>query len=333
MAVLAAVAVAVGVSSVLARRAAQEAEPAGSGLPWVSGASDDNGLASFERWRGRPADVRVMWNSADTWANATPVYGLREAAREGERRRVSYAVPLVTAEPGQTLALCAAGGNDERFRQMARGFVEHGFGDAVVRPGWEGSADWYPWGVTAPRNGGPERAVPLYRECFQRFAAVFREQAPDVRIELNYGAARGATNIADVYPGDGYVDIVSNDVYLSHEVHSAADWREQCWAGTPERPQGLCRYAQFARERGIEFAVPEWGVDGTNAPDADAAAYVAGMVALFRDNSDVLAYEAYYNRTNDPAQPCEFRLDEGCNPEAASTYLRLVGPGAEVAAG
>ncbi|WP_432499118.1 glycosyl hydrolase [Kineococcus gypseus] len=299
-----------------------------SGLPWVSGGSDDGGIAAFERWRGRPADVRVTWNSADTWAVAQETYGLREAREQGEDRLLSYAVPLVSEEPGQTLATCAAGGNDERYRAMARGFVENGFEDAIVRPGWEGSASWYPWGVSAERNGGGsdvERAERDFRECFRRFAAVFRDTAPDVRIELNYGSGGGTTNIADVYPGDEFVDIVANDVYLPAEVRSAADWDALCSRGTAERPQGLCRYAEFARAHGKQLAVPEWGVDRTNAPDADAVAYVEGMARFFRENSDVLAYEAYYNRTNDAASPCEFRLDRGCNPEAAAAYLQHFG--------
>ena len=299
-----------------------------SGLPWPSGGSDDTGIAGFERWRGRPADVRVMWNSSDTWANAEPTYGLREAAQEGESRPVSYAVPLVTAEAGQSLGSCAAGGNDEHFRVMARNVVEHGFGSAVVRPGWEGAAEWYPWGVTNARNGGVDEAQRAYRDCFRRFAEVFREVAPDVRIELNYGTGRGLTNIADVYPGDEHVDVIGNDVYLSSQIGSAEDWDRACLSGTAQRPVGLCRYAEFAREHGKLLAVAEWGVDTTNAPDADAVAYVEGMARLFRDSRDVLAYEAYYNRTNDPASPCEFRLDQGCNAEAAAAYLRLFGAAA-----
>ncbi|MGI4896020.1 MAG: hypothetical protein ACRYF3_12990, partial [Janthinobacterium lividum] len=69
-----------------------------SGLPWASGGSDDRGIAAFEQWRGRRADVRVMWNSADTWANAEATYGLREAAQENESHLVSYALPLLTRE-------------------------------------------------------------------------------------------------------------------------------------------------------------------------------------------------------------------------------------------
>jgi hypothetical protein len=312
--------------------------PGSSGLPWASGGSDDRGIASFERWRGRPADVRVMWNNSDTWANAERNYVLQEAAEQGEERQVSYGVPLLTAEDGQDLNACAAGENDEHFRVMAQGVVDTGFGDAIVRPGWEGSAGWYPWGVTAARNTADaadaeqvDAAEDAFRACFTRLATVFREVAPDTRLELNYGVGvGGTTNIADVYPGDEHVDIVANDVYLGAGVTSAQAWTDACWAGTAQRPVGLCRLAQFAREHGKRFAVPEWGVDNSNAPDADRVAYVEGMVALFADSTDVLAYEAYYNRTNDPDDPCQYRLDEGCNPDAAEAYLRLLGPEAAV---
>ncbi|PRY12987.1 glycosyl hydrolase [Kineococcus rhizosphaerae] len=302
-----------------------------SGLPWPSGGSDDAGIAEFERWRGRRADVRVMWNSTSTWAEAEPAQGLREAREQGEPRLISYAVPLVTEESGQDLRACAAGANDRRFRVMARNVVDNGFGSAIVRIGWEGSASWYPWGVTNPVNGGVQEAQRAFREGFRRCAAAFREVAPDVRIELNYGSARGRTNVADVYPGDEYVDVVGNDVYLSPDVRSAQDWQRACRAGTAERPVGLQRYAEFARAHGKLFAVAEWGLDTTEAPDADAVAYVEGMARLFRDHRDVLAYEGYYNRTNDAAAPCRFRLDEGCNPAAAAAYLRLFGAAATAA--
>lgn len=55
------------------------------------------------------------------------------------------------------------------------------------------------------------------------------------------------------------------------------------------------------------------------------------MVALFAANTDVLAYEGYFNRTNDPDERCRYRLDEGCNAGAAQAYLRLLGPRASVA--
>ncbi|MGI4895629.1 MAG: glycosyl hydrolase, partial [Janthinobacterium lividum] len=236
-----------------------------------------------------------------------------------------YALPLLTREDGQSLGSCAAGGNDEHFRVMAHNIVENGFGSAVVRPGWEGSADWYAWGVTNPRNGDTQQAQRAYRECFRRLAGIFREVAPDVIIELDYGTAGGLTNIADVYPGDDFVDVIGNDVYLPSTIRDAQDWNRFCRSGTARRPVGLCRYAEFAREHHKLFAVAEWGLDTTNAPDADAVAYVEGMARLFRDQRDILAYEAYYNRTDDPSSPCEFRLDGGCNPEAAATYLRLFG--------
>jgi hypothetical protein len=75
--------------------------------------------------------------------------------------------------------------------------------------------------------------------------------------------ARGTTGFRDYYPGDSYVDVISDDFYENgHPAHYAGN---------------VTGVIDEAIAHGKAWALPEWGLTGADAPD-----FVKTMASLIR---------------------------------------------------
>ncbi|WP_232295201.1 glycoside hydrolase family 26 protein [Parafrankia sp. EUN1f] len=291
--------------------------PAAPGVRWPSGTNANPPLDiwAWDRWTGRASDIAVIFTIRNNWQHIVfsdwPLSNYPKSVFPGQ---VSVAQPLFP-ESGNERS-CANGQYDQYWAAFGQTLTRNGRPDAIVRLGWEYNGNWFWW---HPRN------TETWKTCFQRAVTAIRSTAPGVLIDFNVSAHRDRmTNGDDVwaaYPGDGYVDIVSSDVYDSYPPSTTAElFDEQC-----NVPSGTCTVINFARAHGKKFAVPEWGLARADRHGGgDNPLFIEKMHDLFDQNRDILAYEAYFN-TSESNNVRSSLLNPQLHPNSAQRYLELFG--------
>ena len=306
-----------------------------SGLPWFSGGFKNPDL--FAGWRGRPLDVYTSFVAFDTWAamlafpgnttfpaysrkpvwlslaypllpktwGDTPFLSMWDECAEFDPARQTPAASLFWARHLQILDNIAAALQGPRTLCLG----------LVLRVGWEFDDPSSYWKLT---NYGK---AAQYRAVFQRLAEEARSRMPRVVIEWNpLRKGNEGAYFGDVWPGDGYVDIVS----ICHYDRMPSFDTQAIWDSyasrrnvktklvyNPKRrrndiltlydnPWGIETWAAFARDHGKKFAVPEWALTNgwtstDNCKDRDNPLFIELMMKFFNDHADILAYESYFN--------------------------------------
>ena len=131
----------------------------------------------------------------------------------GTKYQMVIGVPMVALDgsgnPENTLAQGAAGSENANFVAIAKNLVSLGFGNAILRPGWEFDGTWYPWTV---RSNMDAANFAIY---WQKIVTAMRA-VPGANFTYLWSPAGFqslAWNINNAYPGNSYVDYVSFDVY------------------------------------------------------------------------------------------------------------------------
>ena len=178
-----------------------------SGQPW-----EPELLDSVTELLGRTPSVLLTYQS---WSRRNfHASDMQEIADRG-------ATHVVTWEPaGYTLKSIAEGDHDTFIREWARGAAEWG-GTIYLRPMHEMNGDWYSWGRGVGGNTPTE-----FVDSWRRIHGIFADEGatnvkwvwgPNVRYGADYP-------LADLYPGDSYVDWVGLDGY---------NWGSDPHLGTP----------------------------------------------------------------------------------------------------
>lgn len=157
--------------------------------------------------------------------------------------------------------------------------------------------------------------VEQYKEAFRRASVNLKRGGPKLRIVFNPNEGRGDTlpDATMAWPGDEYVDIVGIDAYDWHPPYDEKGWEEH-----RTKNQGWDFWADFARQHGKKFAVPEWGViPGSEASGGDNPAYIDYVYAWMLKNADIMAFESYFD---EPADYCKCALS--LNPNAKAAYQK-----------
>jgi hypothetical protein len=295
---------------------ADPVEPLRSGLVWASGAyipGDDSAVhESFGSWRGVATDVVVTWPTRRTWADITTPHWILGRWR-GATQLMSFGVPPIPEGEGASLAACAAGAYDDKWRTFGATMAASGMAHrSIIRLGWELNGNWYVWAARNPAE---------FAACWRRVHSAAEAYAPALRWDWNVNRGPSQLGIDPVaaYPGDAYVDIIGVDSYDGWPAATSP----QAWAEHYSGPYGLRFWADFARAHGKQLSVPEWGVYPGTAwaghNGGDNPYYVSQMFAFFREQADILAYEAYFN---EPAGYYAGALH--LNPKAADEYRRQI---------
>jgi hypothetical protein len=181
-------------------------------------------------------------------------------------------------------ASVASGAHDAWLVEVAREL--NGSGVATwVRPMAEMNGHWNPWCAytESGRSKGAAYSTTAYRKAFRRIAVVMRggteggidkrlraaglaplrvatdEIVPSGRVGIVWNPqGQGSPNVrgnqpVDYWPGDGYVDVVANDLYLGTNGRAYWPGMDALYAAHPNRP----------------FLLAEWGSLG-----GDSAAFV-----------------------------------------------------------
>jgi hypothetical protein len=266
-----------------------------SGLPWASGVyargQGPGGVGAFAAWRGRANDVVVDWPARKTWDDIINPAWLYNIWKNTPETKVFGVAPVPEGDSSATMAGCAAGSYNDKWRQFGANIKAAGLDDeGIVRLGWEFNGNWYKWSA---RNPGE------FAECWRQIVGTVEQVAPALRWDwnLNRGRGQGVADARLAYPGDDYVDIVGIDSYdMWPAARDEAGWQQQ-YAGE----YGLKFWADFAAEHGKPLSVAEWGnypgPASSGHGGGDNPFYVNKMMGFFRSQGSHLAYEAYFNES------------------------------------
>jgi beta-mannanase len=149
-----------------------------------------------------------------------------------------------------------------------------------------------------------------------------REEAPNLKFDfcINHGWTEGGkTSLANLYPGDKYVDIIGMDPYdglSSSDPDPKVRWK-QIYEGV-DGVNGLADIKQFAHAHGKQVSLPEWGL--TTKTGKNDNAYFIDQISNFTKDKDVdLAYQSYFD------SPADLGTSLEQNPNAFEAYKRDFG--------
>ena len=284
-------------------------------VTWLSGTHSGNeppDYTAFGAWRDRPVGLAHLYTDRNTWGGlVNPGWPLDVFA--------SFPGQVMLSQPLYPLGMgnnqdCASGAYDAEWRQLGAYLLERDRGDAIIRLGWGPSDPSHEW------RSEPDPTQ--WKECFRRVVTAIRATHPRVRIDWTLDAHTWPDGTLadpyDAYPGDEYVDVIGADAYDMHPpTHDEAEWQRKC-----NGPNGLCRMIEFAREHGKQVGFGEWGVVSCGEdPGGDNPFFIDKMFETFAANTDILAYEAYFDDTG--ADVCTTIMHDGPNPESARRYREL----------
>jgi hypothetical protein len=182
------------------------------GVTTVSAPGNLSEIRSLAR-RARTGFDQVTWYAA--WAT-TPDFPAADAtrvARTGALPEITWEpwdpAKGTTRQPAYRLRRIASGAHDAYVRRWARQAKAYG-APVVIRLGQESNGTWYPWAARANGNR-PADFVAAWR----RVVGIFRRVgAANVSWQWSANVPfPGSTPMADLYPGDRWVDRVGLDGY------------------------------------------------------------------------------------------------------------------------
>jgi hypothetical protein len=273
------------------------------------------GVKEFGDWRGAPIDVVVDWPARASWDDIVNPDWLYDTWKNTPYTKIFGVAPLPEKDDSATMAGCAAGDYNDKWREFGQNIQNAGLADeSVIRLGWEFNGDWYKWSANNPGQ---------FAECWRQIVTSAESTAPALLWDWNVNRGRGASVVdaRDAYPGDSYVDIVGVDSYdMWPGVTDEASWAKHYSAQF-----GLKFWSDFARAHGKKLSVPEWGVYPANeGPNGgDNAYFIAKMRGFFKSEGSHLAYESYFNESE--AYIAGSLFDPPQNPAAAARYKSLFG--------
>lgn len=240
--------------------------------------SEPNQLESIEATLGRPLDALLAFTDpANPITTNTFPFTVQWP---GTRKLIlSHCISV----NGWDMAAAAAGAHDAEYAQAAANLVPYRDRILAIRIGWEFNAPGgFPWSIG---GNGTNQTAANYAEAFRHFALEIRLAMPEVLIEWCPLWDQAAADTW--YPGDEYVDVIGNDVYLK-----SAFWTDQFFDVLANAPCDLQWQEQFAQSHGKFMSIPEWGTD------YNTGTWVTNMLAwMRRPRSARVLYQAYWNST------------------------------------
>lgn len=250
--------------------------PAVSAKPtWKSGASGHS-AGSFASWRGAPLGLAVGWAPWNNWNDMLSyMSGTNPRTLRSMSSNVSIGVGLFP-KSGGNLADCAANKYAANHRSIGSRLAANGVGNAELRLGWEANNASYPWTAVG-------RSADQWKACFTNAAKAIKSGGPGLRIAWHM-AKKGKINVNSLWPADAPI----TNVGVSHYDDGQARFGNETADGSP---WGLRAWLAFARSKGKQLEMSEWGVGRRG----DNPAYIQNMYAFFRDAGSGLAHEGYLN--------------------------------------
>lgn len=283
-----------------------------SGLPWKSGVTRPQ---EFGPWRGRALDVRTVFFRKDTWnglaANATV---------KPDAPMMAIGFPMLPVSHRGQLEQCAAGAFDAEMARVVANMRANGWANrSYVRLGWEMNRtdrSTFPWAAIGDGSS--------YVACFRRWAGFFGDDFTLVFNTANVGSF--PYPIDQLYPGSDVVDVIAANLYdRCPPIYTQAEWDARASArdrwGNPAGPNA---WRQWALAKGKKWAVPEWGIGGSqtvcNRPGVDNPFFVAKVWQMFWGRRADLVFESYFQGDEGGGSHTLYPGD--ANPRSAAEYRK-----------
>ena len=276
-----------------------------------AGCTGTERLPKFREWLGRDPDQTLEFISWDVLSKGT-TWGVKCWSKAG-RKNVVYSLPMLPPNKSATLADGAAGKFDDLFRNYATKLVQNGYGNAIVRIGWEFNADWYPWAA----KHDPDNWIAYWRRIVTTMRSV-----KGAAFKFDWSAAGGWSSFRaeKAYPGDEYVDIIGLDFYNNYRSPDITP--QERWKQRMSAPHGLEWHRRFATERGKPMSYPEWGTGkGRDTHGGDDDPYFIEHMAKWIASNNV----AYHNYWDYKETIFDSKLSDGRRPNAADAFVRAFG--------
>lgn len=267
-------------------------------------------VQQFERWFGRDTDQVLEFISWQVLRDGT-TWAVRCWAKAG-RKSVVYSLPMMPPDQSVTLADGAQGKFDELFRNYGAELVKNGYGDSIIRLGWEFNAGWYPWKASKD----PQSWVAYWRRIVSVMRAV-----PGAAFKFDWcpAASNGGFLAEQAYPGDDVVDIIGLDFYNT-AVDAKSVTPQQRWETRMKMRTGLAWHRDFAAKHGKPMSYPEWGT-GTRRQGggADDDPYFVEQMAAWIAGNNV----AYHNYWDYSTKDYDSKLSDGRQSQAGGAFQRV----------
>jgi Ca-dependent carbohydrate-binding module xylan-binding/Glycosyl hydrolase family 26 len=264
-------------------------------------------LDRYEAWLGKPAEAVLAYTGDRDWNEMSPGWIMSQHPDH----TLLFSIPLFPQT--SSLQAVAGGAGDSHFRDIAQTIlanaqnVDAPDGSIYVRTGWEMGGEWFPWGQQG--NAHPE----LFRAAFQHFADAFHSVSDRFKIVWDVVGDRG--DVEQFYPGDAYVDVVSQDFYWNPQ------WTSQdggdAFGIIRDQHRGLQWIENFADAHGKPTAYSEWGVPA----GYDATEFIQAAKAWFEDPAHDVKYATYWD--SDAAYPG--MISDGSDPATGAAYKDVFG--------
>lgn len=267
-------------------------------------------VSTFETWRGRSVDGVLYFPARATWAQ------MKTLPTRRSNDLVVFSIPPYPEGVGNTNTALAAGTYDANIQDWAAALVAAGWNTdrTAIRLGWENNLSSYEWSWSST-------TYTTWIAAYRRFVIQARTAGlTSVKWDwcLNKGPSGTNSSVSWTvgYPGDDVVDVIGMDPY---DWYAPTTTDAQWTANTTGKNPGLQDVATYARSRGKQISIDEWGVvvntDPVNAGQ-DNAFYIAKMFAFCQANADILAWESYYDGAS------YSKLSNNSKPLAGAEYRK-----------
>ncbi|WP_345713785.1 glycosyl hydrolase, partial [Kineococcus glutinatus] len=182
------------------------------------------------------------------------------------------------------------------------------------------NGDWYENHYVGDSEVERER----WKEYFRRAVRALEVAGSDFEVDFNIAEGmQDSVGIAELYPGDDYVDVIGIDVYDSYLAPIDPGARTQA---RNAKENGLTDVVAFAKERDKPLSLPEWAMvaEGDTQGGGDNPTFVDQVADVVRDNA--VRYQAYFNV---PQGGVGMTLADA--PEGAARYLERFGASGDAA--
>ena len=266
------------------------------GVYTAPGAKDVAGAGVYSAFTGVSTGRVLDFLPTSSWLEMTRNAWML-SPYTGTGYQLELSVPMLPDSTGVSLDDCAAGSYDATWISIATTLVSLGLQQTEIRPGWEFNGNWYKWSA-----GGH---VASYIGCFQHMVTAMRSVAgQQLTFTWNPNLGGGAFPAEQAWPGAGYVDDISLDVYdTSWTVYptpasmTTAAAETSAWAWIRKGDHGLNFWSAFAAAQGKPLAISEWALtaraDGHGGNDDPI--FVDGMFDFMLDPANHVAYANYFN--------------------------------------
>jgi hypothetical protein len=288
-------------------------------ITWVSGVflnHDASQVTPYGTFRDRPVQVWCVFPGHSTQAEIGNTWWLGSAYTPS-----SYTGDLAIAVPmcadGQTVATDISA----QITQIANALAAQSR-TCWIRLGWEMNLPQWAWKVTDANLATWRSRYSTYYDIFKSIMGATKAR---VGFNPNVGANQsGLTGSIMQAWVDGKVDWGGPDLYDCWEPFTS----DSNVATQRTRDQGMDWWASTCRTKGVQLAVPEWGVSsGTQwagHQGNDNPRYITEMHDWMVDNSDIMAFDAYFNESASYVASDIWRPSgTASNPLSGARYVEL----------